>query len=528
MVNYEKNSFLAGIAVGKQLKGWAIGNSGGQPPTNVIFEALNVTSPPTKTQYFVGDNFDATGMVVSGTWKIENNEVVVPLSNYRCSPSVFQSAEEIEQNVNVSYTSDGTTRTATTPVIVGWGVGDMRVWVSSANTILSCVYNNTTKSNLLSCKTVHNQWDYIAKKLYVNNYTHYTLSFDISSPTGFPVASYSATEPGKEYFYILSQSPETMQDPNDEPSAIISKADYHAVGSNAGQTYHFDVSFSVGNISEIWLSFGMGNIVDNTSFSLDVSNIELISAPAQTVTFTWMLDQNTVFGTTNCLAGDPVIYPASNPPSSAGNVFVGWNNVPEYATENTIIYANFANITLLEYIESSGTQYIDTGISGDSCYYFKLIVSGFMSFTNAYASLIAARLDNFTIGRYKNDYTAYCRWRGQELTTQSISTGTDINTFELSSGKLTINNYIYNNASLGQYPVDTTSDNITILAAVSTSDKRYAACRLYGCKLFDANHNLLRDMVPCQANGENGMYDFVSNAFFANAGTGQFLGGPEK
>ena len=50
--------------------------------------------------------------------------------------------------------------------------------------------------------------------------------------------------------------------------------------------------------------------------------------------------------------------------------------------------------------------------------------------------------------------------------------------------------------------------------------------KLYSFKLWDGD-NLIRDMTPVKRNydGAIGMYDAVNKKFYANAGTGTFIGG---
>lgn len=50
---------------------------------------------------------------------------------------------------------------------------------------------------------------------------------------------------------------------------------------------------------------------------------------------------------------------------------------------------------------------------------------------------------------------------------------------------------------------------------------------LYSCQIYEAG-TLVRNFVPCSdPSGTIGLYDLVTNAFFANAGTGTFTAGPE-
>lgn len=60
--------------------------------------SIAVTTPPTKTEYVEGDNFDATGMVVTATY---SNETTKPVTDYTVSPS--ENLATTDTSVTISY-----------------------------------------------------------------------------------------------------------------------------------------------------------------------------------------------------------------------------------------------------------------------------------------------------------------------------------------------------------------------------------------------------------------------------------------
>lgn len=52
--------------------------------------------------------------------------------------------------------------------------------------------------------------------------------------------------------------------------------------------------------------------------------------------------------------------------------------------------------------------------------------------------------------------------------------------------------------------------------------------RLYSCKIYQGN-NLIRDLIPCYRKDtlKPGLYDFVNDVFYTNAGSGEFYKGPD-
>ena len=61
-----------------------------------------------------------------------------------------------------------------------------------------------------------------------------------------------------------------------------------------------------------------------------------------------------------------------------------------------------------------------------------------------------------------------------------------------------------------------------------SSPQYYSSLKLFAFKYWRSG-NLLCDLIPCyrKSDDKTGMYDLVSGTFFANAGTGEFLVGPD-
>ena len=82
-----------------------------------VLTGISITTAPAKTTYYKGDSLDLTGMVVTATFSSGATEVVT--SGCSFSPtngSALSSYGAV--TVKVSYTENGVTKTATTPVTV--------------------------------------------------------------------------------------------------------------------------------------------------------------------------------------------------------------------------------------------------------------------------------------------------------------------------------------------------------------------------------------------------------------------------
>lgn len=179
--------------------------------------------------------------------------------------------------------------------------------------------------------------------------------------------------------------------------------------------------------------------------------------------------------------------------------------------------------TKLEYIQSSGTQFIDTGVVGktgvkavgkfrplslESC-----IVLGCYGSQRFY--MLSFNGSNIRYG-YVDWYTA----------TTAVYANLDY-AFEVdfSAGKqhLKLNGTTYISSS----NATTFNNNCTIYAFAYNDNGPagdFAKCRMYSLQLYD-NDTLVRDFVPCiNPNGNIGLYDLVNKKFYGNAGSGVFVG----
>ena len=75
--------------------------------------AIEITTPPAKTTYTVGDDFDATGMEVTASYNDSSTKIIT--SGYTISYNMEAAGTEI---VTVSYTENGITVTADFPITV--------------------------------------------------------------------------------------------------------------------------------------------------------------------------------------------------------------------------------------------------------------------------------------------------------------------------------------------------------------------------------------------------------------------------
>lgn len=184
----------------------------------------------------------------------------------------------------------------------------------------------------------------------------------------------------------------------------------------------------------------------------------------------------------------------------------------------------------LEYIQSSGTQYINTGFvpSPDT----RVVIDAQITAqTTASVAYLGERS-----GSGSSDKTAFALWSmstganvssdffGNRVSKAMSTIGTRV-LIDKNKASVTINgSTVTNSAAAG------TATLPVFLLAINekgASAGYNISAKLYACQIYD-NGTLVRDFIPCKnASGAVGLYDTVEGQFYANAGTGTFTAGPE-
>ena len=181
--------------------------------------------------------------------------------------------------------------------------------------------------------------------------------------------------------------------------------------------------------------------------------------------------------------------------------------------------------TQLEYIESTGTQYINTGINGTACYGFELVFKP--KETTQYESILSGVLDNATFAYFASATATYLRHRGSEIFIDGTVFSDSFNTITLLNNVIKINGTAKANVTTTNAWA-TSSGNIMLCNNASLS--RYAKLYCKSLILYGQDQTTkLRDFTPARRNSDSvlGMYDTVTQTFYTNAGTGTFIAGPD-
>lgn len=181
--------------------------------------------------------------------------------------------------------------------------------------------------------------------------------------------------------------------------------------------------------------------------------------------------------------------------------------------------------TTLEYIESTGTQYINTGYKPNNN--TRVVIEASVTLPaagqsdvclfGAYHSGSDRYRFSLTVGSTGRVGYAYA-YGGYTIT--DISDNTKY-VFDCNKAVCTVNGVTKDVPSASfENPYD-----LLLFTYRSTASNFFAKMKLYSCKIYD-NGTLVLDFVPCKNGDDVGLLDLLTNQLYSNDGTGTFIAGP--
>lgn len=224
-------------------------------------------------------------------------------------------------------------------------------------------------------------------------------------------------------------------------------------------------------------------------------------------TINWYVD-GSVYHTTTCESGDDITPPTA--PEKYGYTFKGWRDY-----------------TPIEYLESTGTQYIDTGYipNQDTGVKTKAVFNSVInSETNMFGS--GQNYDNRAFELYTWEQKLSFNYFNKNYEIDSMAVGDTI----VIDWNKNIINYSKNDGPyvevVHQYGDFVSPHNMVMFAIQRPTGIGVGKVKIYYFKIYD-NGTLVRDFVPVlDKDGVPCMYDLVENKYYYNAGTGDFIAGP--
>ena len=176
----------------------------------------------------------------------------------------------------------------------------------------------------------------------------------------------------------------------------------------------------------------------------------------------------------------------------------------------------------IEYLESSGTQYINTGLTYIYGYKINIeILDTNVVETRGYLGWWNSASQNNLQAYYAGNLRGYVITRGTDNSLYLIGTNAFSGDIIIEGLNISANGYSYTANSISPdigVPFTLFGYNRSS-GVVNCSGK----CRIRSAIFFDLNHDTLRNFIPCIRGNKPGMYDTVTKTFFTNQGTGEFI-----
>lgn len=170
----------------------------------------------------------------------------------------------------------------------------------------------------------------------------------------------------------------------------------------------------------------------------------------------------------------------------------------------------------VEYIESTGTQWIETNLD----FGIKLIID--IQFTQTNRGLMGYNGDG---GNYWGTNNTS---RAEIGSTYLVCNTNDRNVFEINFPL--VGNYstlsLNGQTVVSQYEIRATTSHYKFFKIDGYNLNSKA--KLFSCKIYN-NDTFIRNFIPCYRKSDNviGLFDTINQVFYTNAGTGTFLKGAD-
>lgn len=182
--------------------------------------------------------------------------------------------------------------------------------------------------------------------------------------------------------------------------------------------------------------------------------------------------------------------------------------------------------TEVEYIQSSGTQYIDTGFKPNQDTRLVMDVDTGSSWPTEFPALFG--VGNTSSGGSSNKFLTYLYKSisgvHDHYAAQTKNSST-VNMFGRHTFDKNKNNTIVDGITVNQFTYASFQQASPLALFCCLDGGSYTGfmtMKLYSCQIYD-NETLARDFIPCvNASGEAGLYDAVNKKFYGNAGSGAF------
>lgn len=546
--------------------------------------SLQVDIPPDRTSYDVNDLFDPTGMVIRASIEIPNGVRTQVVSNYTYTPTTALTTDT--RAINISWVYDNVV-TATTTQAINVVVPTATLQVvtppnktyyeldevfdptgmvieattidrdgTTVRTITDYTYDQTPMDISWERKTENISWTFknytatvdvpIATRIYNLNNTTLTASQNIDTTIScedtdksFTIAYDIQLKSDVGSWCVIFCEMYAAEEGEEWPGLVVQRADYlettdkmRTSWGDAPQLFEFFPATSgttmrmvlrhIANTNDLLINYNINGSPNQNTITLHRSTFN--SSPNTlfiNASYNREEDGTQTLATNGCAIA---ITNFSIINESMNNDWV-FNYIHYNQLKNISIPVGYEE---LEYIESSGTQWIDTGIiptatTTANIKFMNLVLTGAVIFGHN-----GAGSDTADWRVFNNSGTLYFDMPGGSSAGNRLTAAANtcpVNTIqEFELGNFYVRNLKTNALTASGNNVANFTSTVS-LRLNYTSGGTHSRNKWYYADIWD-DAQLKASLVPAKRISDNeiGMYDKVSNTFLTNQGTGVFLG----
>lgn len=350
-----------------------------------------------------------------------------------------------------------------------------------------------------------------------------------TGPTGStgPTGATGATGPAPSTDGFVQKSGDTMTGTLEAPLLKVRTGGALVVETSGG-----NVSFGADNASPV-ISAAQGTFSERFRFAhravpngtvLDVATMENL-APAFSTSSTYAVG--------DYCTREGLLYKCTTAVSTAG----AWNAANWTAVAVTDEMGGGAAYYEIQYLQSTGTQYIDTGVTAGL---------GVRVVAEVEWDSLAMNDQVFGSAKYNSGYSdrwfvgvaadstgyvsagAASSYISPKTSAVAVTTGTRY-TYDYTVTASAATLLIDGNPAVSQSGTFSFSNPFSIFAFArnaSGASENFSRIKLYSLKIYSGD-TLVRDFVPVRSGFDGGLLDKVSGTFFGNAGSGAFVLGQD-
>lgn len=219
-----------------------------------------------------------------------------------------------------------------------------------------------------------------------------------------------------------------------------------------------------------------------------------------------------------------------------GDMYLGSDKIVKaYQGSDLVFDASGGSVTPVlpydaevEYLQSTGTQYINTGITIGTNTVVEL-KGQFTTQDSTYQTLVGSATSTdfgVMIGLQSGTGKLYIQvGKNNYALTDGSQTG--LHTFIASVANSTQSLSVDGTSSSAAIVTPVSNMNMYLFARNKSTVSNFAKAKIYYCKIWNGG-TLVRDFIPVRVGQVGKMYDKVSGTFFSNIGSGSFTLGNDK